>query len=227
MHQMCRICHQGVRHQTMRVIFQQFTSPKKVQNYMDQPASTLFHLHRLINPTLEAEREHQQAIFYYSRGTHNLGYRISQSTKTGIADLREGLASELVDAPTSEAHPSSSGSPNVSMIIRCNPKNQMGKHIHNLFLPSWLKLTELSTIYQKGRKRRRAAPTGDPSPHKPYHLLVLGHPKPVHRRIGRQQCSSEQAKHAKTHPKTTPESRFTVSNIGKPRHRPAPQDHWH
>ena len=90
----------------------------------------------------------------------------------------------------------------------------MGKHIHNISLPSWLKSHRLSAIYQKGGKAKRAAPTRKPPPHKPHHLLISGHPKPVHRRRGRQQCSSEQAKHAKNPTKTIPEGRFTVPNTG-------------
>jgi hypothetical protein len=80
----------------------------------------------------------------------------------------------------------------------------MGKHIHNLFLPSWLNQNKTEHNSTKGRERRRAAPTGNPPPHKPHAFSFQAIPSQYTAGKGRQQCSSEQAKHAqkltKNHP---------------------------
>jgi|SRR5580692_10901921 len=88
-HQMCRIHHQGVRHQTMRIPLLKENShhrKKPIEITWTSPHRTPIpplHLHGLTrNPSIGGrEKGAISRPSLLSPRTHNLGYRISQSTK--------------------------------------------------------------------------------------------------------------------------------------------------
>lgn len=103
----------------------------------------------------------------------------------------------------------------------------MGKHIHNLFLPSRLKnqWTDSSTICQKGTGR------GGITKRKPSLPIIPFRFRPSQSQYtagrGRQQCSSEQAKHANKNknPSLKADSQSRTQVKQGPRHRPAQETH--
>jgi hypothetical protein len=129
---MCRICHQGVHHQTMSSFKKRHRRKKSIKIIRDQPTSTplFLPLHRLTDAGIR--ESHQQIILTIPLGLTTLGTGSPSQLRTGITDLREDCI-RTGQAPPCEARPSPSGSPTGLIIIRCNPKIRWASTSTTLF----------------------------------------------------------------------------------------------